>query len=94
MEVEVKEKQTTTIDVPAAGIIDLTCKTLMVGQIFVLNEGNNYDWVCNLTKIKQTKVIYSQVNTNLFTEEQNNFLLNTTEKIFTIKSNNTIYLTL
>ena len=76
MEVEVKEKQTTTIDVPAAGTIDLTCKTPMVGQIFVLNEGNNYDWVCNLNSKsnKQKWNLQRVVNTNLFTEEQNNFL--------------------
>ena len=96
MEVEVKERQTTTIDVPAAGTIDLTCKTPMVGQIFVLNEDNNYDWVCNLnSKSNKQKWNLQPGKYKLVYRGAKQFSSSyTTEKIFTIKSNNTIYLTL
>ena len=96
MEVEVKEKQTTTIDVPAAGTIDLTCKTPIVGQIFVLNESNNYDWVCNLnSRSNKQKWNLQPGKYKLVYRGAKQFSSSyTTEKIFTIKSNNTIYLTL
>ena len=95
-EVEIKEKQTTTIDIPASGTIELRSKTLAAGQVFVLRGENNYEWVCNLnSKSTNQKWNLQPGKYKLIYRGKNQYSSSyTTEKTFTIKSNNTIYLTL
>ena len=95
-EIEIKDKQTTSIDIPAAGTLELRLKTPATGQVFVLRSNESYEWVCNLNKTStkqkwnlqpgKYKIIYRGKN-----QYSSSY---TTEKSFTIKSNNTIYLTL
>ena len=95
-EIEVKEKLTTTINIPAAGTLDLRLKTTSVGQIFVQRGVNNYEWVCNLSSmLTKQKWNFQPGKYKLIYRRRNQFSSSyTTEKDFTIKSNNTIYLTL
>lgn len=95
-EVEIKEKQTTTIDIPASGTIELRSKTPAAGQVFVLRGENNYEWVCNLnSKSTNQKWNLQPGKYKLIYRGKNQYSSSyTTEKTFTIKSNNTIYLTL
>ena len=95
-EIEIKDKQTTSIDIPAAGTLDLRLKTPATGQIFVLRGNESYEWVCNLNK-KSTKQKWNLQpgKYKIIYRGKNQYSSSyTTEKSFTIKSNNTIYLTL
>lgn len=95
-EIEIKDKQTTTIDIPAAGTLDLRLKAPATGQIFVSRGEEDYEWVCNLNK-KSTKQKWNLQpgEYKIIYRGKNQYSSSyTTEKSFTIKSNNTIYLTL
>ena len=95
-EIEIKDKQTTSIDIPAAGTLELRLKTPATGQVFVLRGNESYEWVCNLNK-KSTKQKWNLQpgKYKIIYRGKNQYSSSyTTEKSFTIKSNNTIYLTL
>ena len=95
-EIEIKDKQTTAIDIPAAGTLDLRLKAPATGQIFVSRGEEDYEWVCNLNK-KSTKQKWNLQpgEYKIIYRGKNQYSSSyTTEKSFTIKSNNTIYLTL
>lgn len=95
-EIEIKDKLTTTIDIPAAGTLDLRLKTPVTGQIFVSRGSEDYEWVCNLNKAstKQKWNLQPGKYKIIYRGKHQYSSSYTTEKSFTIKSNNTIYLTL
>jgi Ca-activated chloride channel family protein len=95
-EIEIKDKQTTTIDIPAAGTLDLRLKVPATGQIFVLRDDEKYEWVCNLnTKSTKQKWNLQPGKYKIIYRGKKQYSSSyTTGKSFTIKSNNTIYLTL
>lgn len=46
--VKVEQSQTTTITIPAPGILNYRANFFAVGQIFVKNERNEWEWVVNI----------------------------------------------
>ena len=93
---EINEYKTTTIDIAAAGTLDLKNPKLYVGQIFVKRDNENYEWVCNLNaKLRTQKWQLQPGNYKIIYREKEQFsTAYTNEKTFSIKSLNTNYLKL
>jgi Ca-activated chloride channel family protein len=95
-EISVSDKKTTIVDVPAAGTLNLRLKSPATGQLFIENKKGELEWVINLDPSSNSqkwnlqpgkyKVVYrgKKQYSSSYTQE----------KSFTIKSNNTIFLTL
>ena len=47
-EITVSDKQTTIVDIPAAGTLNLRLKSPTIGQLFIENKKGELDWVINL----------------------------------------------
>ena len=95
-EIEIKERQTTIVDVPAAGTVDIKWGALSVGQIFAQISENKYEWVCNIdASLSRQKWNLQPGKYKLIYRGKKKYSTSyTNEELFTIKSNNTIYLTL
>ena len=94
--IEIKEYKTSTVDIPAPGILDLKSAKLYVGQIFVKRNNNNYEWVCNLNpKLRSQKWQLQPGEYKIVFREKEQFSsAYTSEKIFKITTLNTNYLKL
>lgn len=89
--IEVSQSTTEKIFIPAPGTFSYNTGSFIVGQLFLLNEKGEMEWVCNLdaNSLKgswqlqpgEYKVVYRQKNAISTTY--------TTEKTFRISSNNT-----
>lgn len=55
--VDVTQSSTTTIDIPAPGILNYSAGKPFVGQLFVINENNVPEWVCNLDQSTQSGIL-------------------------------------
>ena len=94
--IEIKEYKTSTVDIPAAGTLDLKTAKLYVGQIFVKRQNNDYEWVSNLNpKERSQKWQLQPGEYKIIYREKDQFSsAYTNEKTFSIKSLNTNYLKL
>jgi Ca-activated chloride channel homolog len=89
--VEITQSSTTTIDIPAPGLLSYSCGKAIVGQVFAMHENGGIEWVCNLDQTALTgswqlqpgnyKIVYRQKYMRSTTY--------TTEKYFKITSNKT-----
>ena len=95
-QIEIKERATTLVNVPAAGTLDLRLMKLCVGQIFVKRADDSYEWVCNLDPASKRQKWNLQPGKYkiVYREKLQYSTSYTTEKTFAITSNNTNYLTL
>ena len=94
--IEIKEYKTSTVDIPAPGILDLKSAKLYVGQIFVKRNNNNYEWVCNLNpKVRSQKWQLQPGEYKIVFREKEQFSsAYTSERTFKITTLNTNYLKL
>ena len=94
--IEIKEYKTSTIDIPAPGILDLRTLKLYVGQIFVKRTNNDFEWVSNLNpKVRTQKWQLQPGEYKIVFREKDQFSsAYTNEKTFSIKTLNTNYLKL
>lgn len=70
--IKVTQSGTYTIDIDAPGILSYKCSNLTVAQIFVLNDKNTWEWVCNIDQLStngqwylqpgQYRIVYRQKN--------------------------------
>lgn len=95
-EIEIKEYKTTSVDIAAAGTLDLRTAKLYVGQIFVQEENGSLTWVCNVNpKLRIQKWLLQPGSYKIVYREKEQFTsAYTNEKTFVIKSLNTNYLKL
>ena len=95
-EVKITDKKTTTVDIPAAGTINLRFKSPSTGQIFVDSKENELEWVTNIDPSLTVQKLNLQPGKYkvVYRGKKQYSSAYTQEKSFTIKSNNTIYLTL
>ena len=95
-EITVSDKKTTVVDVPAAGTLNLRLKSPATGQLFIENKKGELEWVINLDPSSNSQKWNLQPGNYkvIYRGKKQYSSAYTQEKSFTIKSNNTIYLTL
>lgn len=59
-DVNVQQSEYTYVDIPGSGLLKYTSAKAIVGQIFVVREGEKDAWVCDLDPLKTTDQYYLQ----------------------------------
>lgn len=95
-QVEVSQSSTALIDIPAPGNFTYKTTHLIVGQIFVIRENNQFEWVCNIDS--ETKMGTWQLQPGaykiVYREKSLKSSIYTISKDFRINSNKTTSLNL
>lgn len=96
MQVKVEQSKTTFIDIVAAGTFSYTAAKPIVGQVFLVRNTNDVEWVCNLEEGSVTGNWMLQPGTYkvVYREKEMKSSAYTREKTLKIESNKTISLTL
>lgn len=96
VDVNVTQSQTVTVDVVAPGYISYKAIHLIVGQIFLVKENGNLEWVCNLDQENKTGIWQLQPGNYrvVYREKNQKNTINTIETNFRINSNKTTTLIL
>lgn len=95
-QVKVEQSKTTFIDIVAAGTFSYTAAKPIVGQVFLVRNTNDVEWVCNLEEGSVTGNWMLQPGTYkvVYREKEMKSSAYTREKTLKIESNKTISLTL
>ena len=89
--VQVSQSATETIDLPAPGQFNYSATKMIAAQIFVIREGGNPEWVCNLDHVALKGLIFLQPGNYrlVYRQKQLKSTSYTVEKNFKIQSNKT-----
>lgn len=94
-EVEIKQSQSTKIEIPLPGVLDFYTYQTGYGAIFVYEKGEMI-WVCNLSEETKNQKIYLQPGKYkiVYRNKKADRTFHTTEKLIEINSGKTTVLTL
>jgi Ca-activated chloride channel family protein len=94
--IDIEQSSTSYIDIPAPGYFNCKIVNTIVAQVFVLREGGEIEWVCNLDETQKNTTTQLQPGEYLLVYRQKSRRSSnyTIKKEFRINSNKTTTLNL
>lgn len=92
----VEQSNINTINIKAPGHFKYSSSSPIIGQIFIMNSEDKWEWVCNLSDLKKSKATRLQPGEYKLVTRKKNLKSSTftTTNIFRINSNTTVTLAL